>query len=214
MNIPPEVARAQGHHGIKGASHGIKGGRPRLPLTDEERKEHRRKQQEAWRRRNGIFPKKVLTWEERREIDRQRRARYWDGEYRHVWRKLPGIPLTPNEFARRQPVFLRWVQACQRRNFPLAWPVDFVREHYRAIRRQEREEWLRRLKEEHDEGQDGDEDEEPLPDVAERKPRKRRTRDGWQAYVGDLLPMESPRVGRNDPCPCGSGRKFKKCCGP
>jgi hypothetical protein len=21
------------------------------------------------------------------------------------------------------------------------------------------------------------------------------------------------RVGRNDPCPCGSGRKFKKCCG-
>lgn len=25
---------------------------------------------------------------------------------------------------------------------------------------------------------------------------------------------ESPRVGRNDPCPCGSGRKFKKCCLP
>ncbi len=22
-----------------------------------------------------------------------------------------------------------------------------------------------------------------------------------------------PQVGRNDPCPCGSGRKFKKCCG-
>ena len=22
----------------------------------------------------------------------------------------------------------------------------------------------------------------------------------------------APRVGRNDPCPCGSGRKFKKCC--
>ncbi|WP_407637202.1 SEC-C metal-binding domain-containing protein [Candidatus Nitrososphaera gargensis] len=20
------------------------------------------------------------------------------------------------------------------------------------------------------------------------------------------------KVGRNDPCPCGSGRKFKKCC--
>ncbi|KPK86174.1 MAG: hypothetical protein AMJ81_01945 [Phycisphaerae bacterium SM23_33] len=20
-------------------------------------------------------------------------------------------------------------------------------------------------------------------------------------------------VGRNDPCPCGSGKKFKKCCG-
>jgi uncharacterized protein len=22
----------------------------------------------------------------------------------------------------------------------------------------------------------------------------------------------TPRVGRNDPCPCGSGKKFKKCC--
>lgn len=24
---------------------------------------------------------------------------------------------------------------------------------------------------------------------------------------------QGPKVGRNDPCPCGSGRKFKKCCG-
>jgi len=24
---------------------------------------------------------------------------------------------------------------------------------------------------------------------------------------------ESPKVGRNDPCPCGSGKKFKQCCG-
>lgn len=23
----------------------------------------------------------------------------------------------------------------------------------------------------------------------------------------------SPKAGRNDPCPCGSGRKYKKCCG-
>ena len=22
-----------------------------------------------------------------------------------------------------------------------------------------------------------------------------------------------PKTGRNDPCPCGSGKKFKKCCG-
>lgn len=22
-----------------------------------------------------------------------------------------------------------------------------------------------------------------------------------------------PKVGRNDPCTCGSGKKFKKCCG-
>ncbi len=24
---------------------------------------------------------------------------------------------------------------------------------------------------------------------------------------------EEPKVGRNDPCPCGSGHKYKKCCG-
>jgi SEC-C motif-containing protein len=23
---------------------------------------------------------------------------------------------------------------------------------------------------------------------------------------------ESPKIGRNDPCPCGSGKKYKKCC--
>ena len=23
----------------------------------------------------------------------------------------------------------------------------------------------------------------------------------------------APKVGRNDPCPCGSQKKFKKCCG-
>lgn len=24
---------------------------------------------------------------------------------------------------------------------------------------------------------------------------------------------ESPKIGRNDPCPCGSGKKYKHCCG-
>ena len=24
---------------------------------------------------------------------------------------------------------------------------------------------------------------------------------------------EAPKVGRNDPCPCGSDKKYKKCCG-
>ena len=24
---------------------------------------------------------------------------------------------------------------------------------------------------------------------------------------------ETPKVGRNEACPCGSGKKFKKCCG-
>ena len=29
-----------------------------------------------------------------------------------------------------------------------------------------------------------------------------------QPYVRD-----QPKVGRNEPCVCGSGKKFKKCCG-
>ena len=24
---------------------------------------------------------------------------------------------------------------------------------------------------------------------------------------------QGPKIGRNDPCPCGSGKKYKKCCG-
>jgi uncharacterized protein YchJ len=28
-----------------------------------------------------------------------------------------------------------------------------------------------------------------------------------------MRPRTTPKVGRNEPCPCGSGRKHKKCCG-
>ena len=41
------------------------------------------------------------------------------------------------------------------------------------------------------------------------------------AYLDDELLIEidepyvraTPKIGRNDPCPCGSGKKYKKCCG-
>ena len=53
---------------------------------------------------------------------------------------------------------------------------------------------------------------------------------GWQVIVGiepdkpeiltDLeralhhpVPVHVEKIGRNDPCPCGSGEKYKKCCG-
>jgi uncharacterized protein len=32
-------------------------------------------------------------------------------------------------------------------------------------------------------------------------------------YKVDAVRREQPKVGRNDPCPCGSGRKFKQCHG-
>ena len=31
-------------------------------------------------------------------------------------------------------------------------------------------------------------------------------------FFSDSFERETPKIGRNDPCPCGSGRKFKKCC--
>ena len=41
-----------------------------------------------------------------------------------------------------------------------------------------------------------------------------------RAAAGNIAPTEKPapvkaakKVGRNDPCPCGSGKKYKKCCG-
>ena len=34
-----------------------------------------------------------------------------------------------------------------------------------------------------------------------------------RAFAAPQPKREAPRVGRNDPCPCGSGKKFKACCG-
>ncbi|NOX75624.1 MAG: hypothetical protein GXP17_03205 [Gammaproteobacteria bacterium] len=39
----------------------------------------------------------------------------------------------------------------------------------------------------------------------------------WYYVDGDgqqPIRRDSPKTGRNEPCPCGSGKKFKKCCGP
>lgn len=46
----------------------------------------------------------------------------------------------------------------------------------------------------------------------------RRENDRWFYVDGvvhghETYRREAPKVGRNEPCPCGSGKKFKKCCG-
>jgi hypothetical protein len=56
-----------------------------------------------------------------------------------------------------------------------------------------------------DDGDEADEDGEALercsdPDCAEHAPPLATVR------------RDEPKVGRNDPCPCGSGKKYKKCC--
>jgi hypothetical protein len=35
----------------------------------------------------------------------------------------------------------------------------------------------------------------------------------WRRGRAPISELGSGKVGRNDPCPCGSGRKYKKCCG-
>jgi uncharacterized protein YecA (UPF0149 family) len=46
--------------------------------------------------------------------------------------------------------------------------------------------------------------------------KKRIRRDlregGSEVLESATVTRAAPRVGRNDPCPCGSGRKFKQCC--
>ncbi|PTL75357.1 preprotein translocase subunit SecA [Vitiosangium sp. GDMCC 1.1324] len=46
--------------------------------------------------------------------------------------------------------------------------------------------------------------------LAEPAPRPAATR---QAAAAAAAPAGGPKVGRNDPCPCGSGKKYKKCHG-
>lgn len=39
--------------------------------------------------------------------------------------------------------------------------------------------------------------------------KRKQIRDKWR----DDKQAVSNKVGRNAPCPCGSGKKYKKCCG-
>jgi preprotein translocase subunit SecA len=34
-----------------------------------------------------------------------------------------------------------------------------------------------------------------------------------ESKFGINIKKEAPKAGRNDPCPCGSGKKYKNCCG-
>ena len=45
-----------------------------------------------------------------------------------------------------------------------------------------------------------------------------RLKDVWYYVDGKVITPGTvrntgPKIGRNDPCPCGSGKKYKKCCG-
>ncbi len=59
----------------------------------------------------------------------------------------------------------------------------------------------------------------PSEDQATEEKRRAKARQNRFLNVGAKGPVvkqvkrDNPKVGRNDPCPCGSGKKYKKCCG-
>lgn len=50
--------------------------------------------------------------------------------------------------------------------------------------------------------------------LSDPKERERRSRNipELPEYLSETFLREGPKVGRNDPRPCGSGKKFKRCC--
>ena len=46
----------------------------------------------------------------------------------------------------------------------------------------------------------------------QEKPKKLLTND-TEDKVAKKQPKKSKKVGRNELCPCGSGKKYKQCCG-
>jgi preprotein translocase subunit SecA len=67
--------------------------------------------------------------------------------------------------------------------------------------------------------------EQAAEQIQQRRPPRRQTRltftgpnqgaaaAGEEAGKVRTITRDQPKVGRNDPCPCGSGNKYKKCCG-
>jgi preprotein translocase subunit SecA len=49
-------------------------------------------------------------------------------------------------------------------------------------------------------------------EMAEQQRAAAQAPQGEATKVKQIV-LDQPKVGRNDPCPCGSGKKYKKCCG-
>lgn len=54
---------------------------------------------------------------------------------------------------------------------------------------------------------------ESIPAAAARPEEASASGGGAETAKPVTIRNKDPKVGRNDPCPCGSGKKFKKCCG-
>jgi hypothetical protein len=108
---------------------------------------------------------------------------------------------------------------------------DLGEESRHAVERDDLVEVVANLLELLDEENDAEARVDAAIELYRAEPRVRGEHESEEA--GDLSPVESPshgakrraappantvvrsssKIGRNDPCPCGSGKKFKKCCG-
>jgi uncharacterized protein len=74
--------------------------------------------------------------------------------------------------------------------------------------------------------EDAEKHKEPWLSEKEEKKAMKQAREAFPSTIGDIhqfwlarrstpetIRREAPKVGRNDSCPCGSGKKFKLCCG-
>ncbi len=116
-------------------------------------------------------------------------AKGWLG-YFHAWGFADEIAVAlsvdPSEAETKNPWLLEAEAPDEAKTHLLRSPLSFYSDDER------RERWTAVDPHEAEDSFDSDGAEE-LPDV--------------EPFV-----RETPKVGRNDPCPCGSGRKFKKCC--
>ena len=156
MNIPLEIARAQGIHGAKG-------GRPKLDLTEEQRLARRRDQiRRSKLRRAAIDTEKPKTTPSR-ETEFEN-ANWLAAKYEKIRMDLGQSRV---ELAKKLGVTRQTIHRRESGQTPITREAQLA-----------------------------------LEGVVERMGFKMAR----QEYA-------EPQPGRNDPCACGSGRKFKKCCG-
>ena len=55
--------------------------------------------------------------------------------------------------------------------------------------------------------------EEEVEQIEEKQKKNYILSRGEDTAAPTTVKREAAKVGRNDPCPCGSGKKYKKCCG-
>ena len=55
--------------------------------------------------------------------------------------------------------------------------------------------------------------EEEVEEIRQKQKQDYVLSRGEDTPVNQTVKRESEKIGRNDPCPCGSGKKYKKCCG-